>query len=948
MKQVRHFLIIAVLALIVSQSRAQVGVGITTPNSSAQLDITATGKGLLIPRMTSANLPSSPATGLIIYQTDGTSGFYYYDGSSWKMISNTTTAATAFNDTLIRNLYTAGYLVTADGATGIKMYSNGILVDTGTYGAGTNLRVSGAGTRMIWYPKGGAFRAGSVASTNWDSSNIGNYSAAFGYNNKANGNYSFAAGEGNLASGAHAFAAGYQCSATSNETIAMGQSVTASGTTAVALGKQNTASGNASTALGENCVTSGSHSFGVGQSITANGSYSNAIGYYISTNNKGGAMILSDSTSTITSNDANNQLMGRFTGGYKLYSNSSLTQGMTMATNGATTIGTSCIAGGSGAIAAGSTDTASGTQSVSLGAANKASNTGAVAIGYQNTATGSTSVSMGNTNSSSGNGSIALGFNTISSGWGSAAIGLYSTASNTASVALGSSNTSSGQYSTAMGYISIASGNNSVAIGTKVSTNNKAGSFVFGDSTASTLTTNDAVNQMMMRFNGGYKLYTNSTGTQGAQLTNAGVLKYMNNVSGSYDTRSLTDKGYVDSVVSASATATTFDDTLLSNLYTNGFLVSADGTTGIKMYSNGTLVDTGSYGSGNTLSVSGAGTRMFWYPRSAAFRAGKVTGTQWDISSIGSYSSAFGIDNTANATASVAFGNTDTASGQNSFVAGSGSKSSGNGSTSFGSTNQSTGVGSFAAGTNSKSTSWGSVTLGIYNTASNTASVAMGSSNIASGQYAFALGHQANATGDNSVAIGYNVSTNNQAGSFILGDSSTSLTNNDTANQMVMRFANGYKLYTNSSASVGTQLVAGGNSWSTISDRRKKENFAPVVGEDFLNKISKMPLSSWNYKGQNSNIFRHYGPMAQDFFAAFGKDKYGTSGNDTTINQADMEGVTFIAVQALEKRTHILQQENADLKNEMIKLKADYESRLGKIEAEISQCAERKNVAPVK
>jgi hypothetical protein len=65
-----------------------VGIGTTTPNSSAVLDITATGKGLLIPRMTLANRPASPATGLIIYQTDNTPGFYYYNGTSWVMLSS--------------------------------------------------------------------------------------------------------------------------------------------------------------------------------------------------------------------------------------------------------------------------------------------------------------------------------------------------------------------------------------------------------------------------------------------------------------------------------------------------------------------------------------------------------------------------------------------------------------------------------------------------------------------------------------------------------------------------------------------------------------------------------------------------------------------------------------------------------------------------------------------
>ena len=54
-------------------------------DASAALDITSTDKGILIPRMTETQRDaiSSPATGLMIFQTDGTSGFYYYNGTIW-------------------------------------------------------------------------------------------------------------------------------------------------------------------------------------------------------------------------------------------------------------------------------------------------------------------------------------------------------------------------------------------------------------------------------------------------------------------------------------------------------------------------------------------------------------------------------------------------------------------------------------------------------------------------------------------------------------------------------------------------------------------------------------------------------------------------------------------------------------------------------------------------
>lgn len=73
---------------------AQIGIGTISPNISAQLDVTSTTKGFLPPRMTGAQRSaiSSPATGLMVYQTDGTSGLYYYNGSAWIYIINSTSS----------------------------------------------------------------------------------------------------------------------------------------------------------------------------------------------------------------------------------------------------------------------------------------------------------------------------------------------------------------------------------------------------------------------------------------------------------------------------------------------------------------------------------------------------------------------------------------------------------------------------------------------------------------------------------------------------------------------------------------------------------------------------------------------------------------------------------------------------------------------------------------
>lgn len=61
------------------------GLNNSAPNASSILDASSTSKGILIPRMTSANRDAipSPATGLLVYVTDKTTGFFYYDGSIW-------------------------------------------------------------------------------------------------------------------------------------------------------------------------------------------------------------------------------------------------------------------------------------------------------------------------------------------------------------------------------------------------------------------------------------------------------------------------------------------------------------------------------------------------------------------------------------------------------------------------------------------------------------------------------------------------------------------------------------------------------------------------------------------------------------------------------------------------------------------------------------------------
>jgi trimeric autotransporter adhesin len=96
MKQKRMLGCIALLftlLLFTSDSYAQknnVGIGTTEPDNSALLDLSSTKKGLLIPRMTLKQKSEiqSPATGLMVFQTDFLTGFYFYNGEKWQPLTN--------------------------------------------------------------------------------------------------------------------------------------------------------------------------------------------------------------------------------------------------------------------------------------------------------------------------------------------------------------------------------------------------------------------------------------------------------------------------------------------------------------------------------------------------------------------------------------------------------------------------------------------------------------------------------------------------------------------------------------------------------------------------------------------------------------------------------------------------------------------------------------------
>ncbi|MFT3681029.1 MAG: fibrobacter succinogenes major paralogous domain-containing protein [Ferruginibacter sp.] len=81
----KSFILLAFLSFSMRGWCQNVGIGTNAPVASAQLDVSSTTKGFLPPRMTAAQRAAiaSPAEGLLVFQTDGTKGYYYFINGGW-------------------------------------------------------------------------------------------------------------------------------------------------------------------------------------------------------------------------------------------------------------------------------------------------------------------------------------------------------------------------------------------------------------------------------------------------------------------------------------------------------------------------------------------------------------------------------------------------------------------------------------------------------------------------------------------------------------------------------------------------------------------------------------------------------------------------------------------------------------------------------------------------
>ena len=246
---------------------SNVGVGTSSPDASAALEIASTEQGLLIPRMTSAQRDaiSSPAPGLLVYNTDDDE-INKYNGSAWlgedlsDVLSNGADAgATAITNladpTNDQDAATKAYVDSNKGAflEASNVVAGGDADDDFVFGSNQlddDDTTTDDDKRMFFDKSKGALRVGRVTDDKWDEANVGEASTGLGYNTTASGAYSVATGHLTEASGGNSFATGDRSVASNSLSVATGYLTTASGFAATAMGYTTTASGFMTTAIG--------------------------------------------------------------------------------------------------------------------------------------------------------------------------------------------------------------------------------------------------------------------------------------------------------------------------------------------------------------------------------------------------------------------------------------------------------------------------------------------------------------------------------------------------------------------------------------------------------------------------------------------------------------------------------------------------------------------------
>lgn len=312
-----------------SYAYAQVGIGISSPNNSAMLEINSKNKGLLIPSislnaLTDATTIPSPATGLLVWNNGSgsltTTGFYFWNNTQWNLISsgagsnngingssgwNTTGTNTgnysSANTPLSLGTSTLDDLIfKVNGSTmGRLGTNNSISLGSAANAAQNGIAIgnSSGSYQGIAIGTNASVTANESVAVGANTQISGYQSTALGYNAKVTVNEATAVGNNSEANGFQSTAIGYGAK-TTNEATAIGKNSIAGGFQSIALGHNAKTTSNGETALGLNSLTNNQNSTALGSGASATGQNSTAVGYGASTT-QANAIILGDNNASV-------------------------------------------------------------------------------------------------------------------------------------------------------------------------------------------------------------------------------------------------------------------------------------------------------------------------------------------------------------------------------------------------------------------------------------------------------------------------------------------------------------------------------------------------------------------------------------------------------------------------------------------------------------------------
>ena len=250
--------------------------------------------------------PASPV--LLATATDGLNGADYLYGANGVAFAGTNLVACGQND---------------NGLTLLGIGTQAVGLDSANWvGIGTT------------HPQAALDVVGNMLVENATLFDVSAVRVALGVNANASGNDSTALGPYATASSYDSTALGYGSTASGGSSTALGYGSTASANQSTALGSFATASGFDSTALGNNVTASGQYSTALGDYTTASGSFATAMGYYSQATNTGCLVWSDESTYPAASSTTDNSLTFRAAGGYRLFSNSGMSAGVSLAPGG--------------------------------------------------------------------------------------------------------------------------------------------------------------------------------------------------------------------------------------------------------------------------------------------------------------------------------------------------------------------------------------------------------------------------------------------------------------------------------------------------------------------------------------------------------------------------------------------------------------------------------------